>query len=408
MSVYPETHWRRRWKRFRRRQLLKVLPPLLSKAIRLAGHLVDVRIQNPEVLDLVRTGGVPVLFAFWHGRMLLMPHVYKKYLADRTRVRILISQHWDGEVIARTVERLGIQVIRGSTTRGGGKAFLGMMRNTREGHSIAVAPDGPRGPRYQVQRGVIRLASLTGAPIVPVTFSGYPRCRVPSWDRFLIPLPGARIRVMFGQPLAVPRRLTEAQEDAFRIRLEDTLRACTLMVEEAVESGRLIGLFSFLYNALLLPVSVLALPYVARKMLSTGAFHKGLPERFGIIRTGGLASGSPLRPLWIHAVSVGEVMATVPLIRAVRQKYPNVPLVISTITATGRQTAERVIPEADSVIFFPFDYPWIAARSLRAIRPRVFVHTETEIWPNFLLQIHRMGIPSVIINGRLSEKSCRR
>lgn len=406
--MYPETHWRMRWKRFRRRHLLRVLPALMSRAIRLLGSLVAVRVVNSETIDLVRRYDGSVLFAFWHGRMFLMPRFYRQHLARWTEVWILISQHWDGEVIARTMERFGIRAIRGSSTRGGGKAFLGMVRTMRKGKSIAVAPDGPRGPRYRVQPGVIRLARLTGAPIFPVTVSAHPSLRIPSWDRFLLPLPGSSARVVLGQPLVVPRTLDEGQEERYRVRLEEALNALTCEADEAFEARRYIGIMSSIYNALLIPVSLLLFPYMVRKMISTGAFKKALPERFGFIPPAKLASTSPQRPVWIHAVSVGEVMATVPLIKALRTRYPTIPIVVSTITVTGRQTAERTIPEADAVIYFPFDYPWVAARSLKTIRPRLFVHTETEIWPNFLFSLEKMGIPSVIINGRISEGSCRR
>jgi len=406
--MYPETHWRARWKRFRRRHLLRVLPPLMGRAIRLLGSLVALRVLNPEKIDLVRRYEGPVLFAFWHGSMLLLPRFYEEHLAGWTEVCILISQHWDGEVIARTMERFGIRAIRGSSTRGGGTAFLGMLRTMRRGKSIAVALDGPRGPRYRAQPGVIRLGRLTGAPIFPVTLSAHPSWRIPSWDRFLVPLPGSSVRLHVGEPLTVPRTLDEAQEETYRIRLEEALRALTREADEAFEARRYIGVISCVYNALLLPVSLLLFPYMVRRMISTGAFKKALPERFGFIAPAKLASTSPQRPVWIHAVSVGEVMATVPLIKALRARYPTVPIVVSTITVTGRQTAERTIPEADAVIYFPFDYPWVAARSLKTIRPRLFVHTETEIWPNFLFSIQRMGIPSVIINGRISEDSCRR
>ena len=114
------------------------------------------------------------------------------------------------------------------------------------------------------------------------------------------------------------------------------------------------------------------------------------------------------RPIWLHAVSVGEVTASIPIIKKIKEKYPQLKVVISTITTTGNYTVRKKIPEADLVIYFPYDYFFIVNRVISIINPCIFIHTETEIWPNFLWALDRCGIPSVIVNGRISLDSCRR
>jgi len=114
------------------------------------------------------------------------------------------------------------------------------------------------------------------------------------------------------------------------------------------------------------------------------------------------------RPVWLHAVSVGEVLASVPILKKIKKEHPEVNVVVSTITATGNYTVRQKIPEVDAVIYFPYDYFPIVQYVIGVVNPCIFIHTETEIWPNFLWVLHRRGIPSVIVNGRLSSQSSRR
>ncbi len=110
--------------------------------------------------------GKQAIYAFWHGRLLMMPFAYRGHA-----ITILVSQHRDGELIARTVEGLGINTVRGSTTRGWMGGTKGLLKAIRRGSDIAITPDGPQGPRYRAQMGAVQLARATGLPIIPVSFS---------------------------------------------------------------------------------------------------------------------------------------------------------------------------------------------------------------------------------------------
>ena len=161
---------------------------------------------------------------------------------------------------------------------------------------------------------------------------------------------------------------------------------------------------AILYNF----VTLLALPVILF-LLACGRKHReGLLLRLGFIPKEVRASLKGVRPVWLHAVSVGEVLASVSILKRIKQEHPDLKVVFSTITATGNYMVRQKIPEADTVIYFPYDYHYIVNKVLDEINPCIFIHTETEIWPNFLWALHRRGIPSVIVNGRLSAKSSKR
>jgi 3-deoxy-D-manno-octulosonic-acid transferase len=162
----------------------------------------------------------------------------------------------------------------------------------------------------------------------------------------------------------------------------------------------------FLYSLLIAIGVFLASPYFLIRGLQTGKYFGTLGERFG-----GLPPAIKKLPagcIWIHAVSVGEAVAALPLARQLKRQFPTRPLVISTTTETGQKIAEERFDFADAVIYFPFDWVWIVRRVLRAVRPACVLIVETEIWPNFMRQTHRAGVPIIYVNGRISQKSFRR
>ncbi|MBI3597196.1 MAG: lysophospholipid acyltransferase family protein [Nitrospirae bacterium] len=148
------------------RILVRLIPWLGYGVIRGLRWTMGIRTLNFETADAFWKEGRNFIVAFWHGRQLMMPFANKG-----KKVSILISQHRDGELIARTVARFGFHAVRGSTTRGGAAALRRLVQRARAGDLLVMTPDGPRGPRHVVQPGVVELAKLTGLPIFPVTFS---------------------------------------------------------------------------------------------------------------------------------------------------------------------------------------------------------------------------------------------
>lgn len=159
-----------------------------------------------------------------------------------------------------------------------------------------------------------------------------------------------------------------------------------------------------LYDLLLLIAALFLAPYYVVRGWRYGKTRRGIRERLGFYPAERLAPLRDRRVIWIHAVSVGETRAAIPMVKALREAYPDAALLLSNVTETGHAVA-RKISELDQCIFFPFDLSWVVRRVLRDIRPQLFVVVETEIWPNFVKHAHRLNIPIAMINGRFSDRS---
>lgn len=209
-----------------RRLGVLLVPPLASFLIRLTRRTMRVRHVGRDVLQRVRAGGRPYIHAFWHGHLFLMPYSY-----EGPGISILISAHTDGELIARTMGWFGHQSIRGSTTSGGAAALRQAVRAVRDGRDLGFTPDGPRGPRHQVQMGVIQAARLGRAPIVPVAFAASRCRRLGSWDRFVVPWPFSRGVFVYGEALEVPSGASLQEMETARRELESRLNEATARAE---------------------------------------------------------------------------------------------------------------------------------------------------------------------------------
>ena len=154
-------------------------------------------------------------------------HGYVKSRSGGAGLVAMVSASRDGGMLAGILRSFGVQPVRGSTSRRGPQALRELATWARRGYDIALTPDGPRGPRYKVQQGVIALAQLTDRPIIP--FSCRPGWKVAtnSWDKFQIPLPFSRCDMIFGEPMRVPREATESEREAFRLQLEEALLKIT-------------------------------------------------------------------------------------------------------------------------------------------------------------------------------------
>ncbi|MEO8561478.1 MAG: lysophospholipid acyltransferase family protein [bacterium] len=172
------------------------------------------RVINGSVVGAAHDEGKRVIYALWHGE--LLPLLWLHRSQD---IALVISEHRDGEIIARIAETLGYATIRGSSSRGGSRALIGLMRELEGGRDAAVTPDGPRGPAHVFAPGAAIAAQRTGALIVPIRASASRAWRLKSWDRFLVPKPFARVEVVYGEPVSVlassPR---EAAEHAPRLQ----------------------------------------------------------------------------------------------------------------------------------------------------------------------------------------------
>jgi lysophospholipid acyltransferase (LPLAT)-like uncharacterized protein len=177
---------------------LRWIVPLGAVLVRLLAATWRVRVVNPEHPRALRAAKTPVVFALWHGQLLPLLMMHRN-----ENVSILISEHRDGEIIARIAERLGYRTVRGSTTRGGERALLGLARVLQGGGDVAVTPDGPRGPARRFAPGALVAAQRGGGTILPIAASASRAWRLRSWDAFLIPKPFARVTVAYATPARV-------------------------------------------------------------------------------------------------------------------------------------------------------------------------------------------------------------
>jgi len=169
----------------------------------------------------------PALYCVWHNRLALCMVPYYGYIKRRNQtpgLAALVSASKDGGFLAGILECFGVHPVRGSSSRRGPQALLELTSWAERGYDLAITPDGPRGPRYVVQEGVMGLAQVTGFPIVPVSYYSHWKIRIKSWDQFQIPLPFSRCDMFFGKAVRVPREASEAEREALRQQLEETLR----------------------------------------------------------------------------------------------------------------------------------------------------------------------------------------
>lgn len=164
------------------------------------------------------------IVALWHNRIFVPCFVYRYVLRGEVPMSMLTSASKDGTMLTTVARDYGMRTVRGSSRRRGAAGFLDMMRELREGCSMCITPDGPKGPRYRCHPGVIKLASMSGVPIVPLRIKYSCAYRVRSWDRFFIPMPFSRVELSTtAEPLCVPPDLSEEELAAWCARLEEAL-----------------------------------------------------------------------------------------------------------------------------------------------------------------------------------------
>lgn len=206
-----------------RKKLVAWLGPWLAYwTVRILSRTMRFEEVNPEIPRSFWEKGISCIGAFWHGRLLMMPLVYKG-----KKLSFLVSSHRDGQVVGKALLKFGYQPIWGSTTRKGFSGFKTMIKALQNGSDIAITPDGPRGPRYQAQVGVIELSRLTGKPIVPVTFGASKKIVFKSWDRFVLPFPFSNGVFIWGEPIQVNPNGDRTHLEEKRLFLEKQLNGLT-------------------------------------------------------------------------------------------------------------------------------------------------------------------------------------
>src|SRR3989337_4288329 len=199
-----------------------VIPPIGMLIIYFLGITYRKEVVGGESELSLITRGLNPIYALWHGRLF-----YMKFLCRWQGIFALVSPSTDGEIIARTVRLFGIRTIRGSSYKGGSKAFRELIKVVRDKGRVVITVDGARGPVFKVQKVILHLAKISGKPILPVTYGAEKAHVFKSWDRFIIPYPFTRVVVIYGEPVYVARDSSEEEIEEKRIALEKRLTEMT-------------------------------------------------------------------------------------------------------------------------------------------------------------------------------------
>lgn len=391
---------------------------LLARYIRFVDRTSLQTVHTTERFD-EHSHNHPCIVTMWHGQFMLLPLIKQPgFEAD-----VMLARHRDAELMGAVLHQFGMKLIRGAGAGGRGKdkggahAFRAAVQTLREGRSIAMTADVPGSEARQAGLGVVMVARQTGRPIVPMAIATSRYIAFNTWSRMTINLPWGRLGFAVGTPVHVPRTADPDNLEPYRQAVEDSLNAATALAYEragadlagatpgALQVGRAEpGLRLKAYRtltSLARPVT----PFLLRRRERLG---KEDPAR-RLERLGRPSAPRPQgRLAWFHAASVGETNAILPLMNELSKQRPNLSFLLTTGTVTSAKlAAERLGPRAVHQ-YAPLDAPEYVRSFLDHWRPDLAVFTESEIWPNLILESSARDIPLALINARMTKRSFRR
>lgn len=341
-------------------------------------------------------GPGPAVRALWHGDQL--PWILPLAGAQRG---VMVSLSEDGSLLAAALEPLGYAIARGSSSRRGPAALRELEDALHRGDDAILAVDGPRGPRHQARRGASRLAARSGAPVVAMGAAAWPAVRLRSWDRFLVPLPFARV-VLSERVVALP----EADEATCTQAVTAALGAADFAARRRLQAPArgLSGPRWWLLGTVQWALVILTSPMWLLLALALPRWRRGLRERLGLIPQ--RRSRAPV--VWFHAASMGEARVARAVARAVDSAAGGaVSCVLSTTSPEARE-AEGGQPPWAEVTVAPVDLPGPVWRTFRRRRPSALVTIEGELWPWLLRRAALSGVPTLALSARVSQGSALR
>lgn len=375
--------------------------------------------------DLKERAGTfhPAIVAVWHGQFMLTSGFRP---TPDTKVSAMVARHGDAELIGSAMSQLGVDLIRGAGAgsrrkdRGGAYALRQAVRALNDGASVVMTADVPPGPARRAGLGIITLARLSGRPILPVASATSRFLALDTWSRMTINLPFSKVAYVIGSPIRVAADADEATMEAARAELEQSMNAVTERAYQlaGADLARATppGLLSpdappaapdlrlKIYRSAMSMLRPLA-PVVLKIRERQGKEYAGRrSERLGL--------SSVPRPqgklVWVHAASVGETNAVLPVIDGLCAARSDLTILLTTGTVTSANLAERRLPKRCMHQFVPLDAPEYAARFLNHWHPDLAVFTESEIWPSLILETSSRNIPIALVNARLSQRSRKR
>lgn len=211
----------------------RLLGGLLGAVMRLIHATSRKRYTGLDILQRHLAGDRPFILVSWHNRNILASFGYTAHARPPRRFVPLASASRDGSLAAAAMRALGVECIRGSSSQGGAAALRQMLKAVKAGHDLGITPDGPRGPKYVVQPGVITTARLAGIPIIPMAYQARRRKELRSWDAMIVPWPFNSLHYAYGEPIEVPREADAAELERCRQRVEQELMRLVARVDAA-------------------------------------------------------------------------------------------------------------------------------------------------------------------------------
>jgi lysophospholipid acyltransferase (LPLAT)-like uncharacterized protein len=215
-------------KRLKYLVLLTLLPFVASLIIRFLKLSYRIHHINKEPIDHLWKNDKSSIVCFWHGRIFsAMPFAFQK-----TRFKVLISRHGDGEFIARVVKHFGIGTVRGSYRKASVSSVREIISELKKGVTVGITPDGPKGPLHVFKEGIVEIARITGKPIVLLSYSGNRRMIFSSWDKFLLPYPFSQVFFVWGDPIYISKDASRDQIEQSRQEIEGKLISLTITADD--------------------------------------------------------------------------------------------------------------------------------------------------------------------------------
>jgi 3-deoxy-D-manno-octulosonic-acid transferase len=374
-------------------------------------------VNEPADLEQRVAGVQPVIYAMWHGQFMMIPRLKPASVP----VRSMVARHGDAELMGRALSHFNTELIRGAGAgrkrkdKGGGHALRAAVQSLQEGVSVAMTADVPPGPARVAGLGVVTLAKLSGRPIIPSAVASSRFAAFNTWSRFTVNLPFSKIACVVGDPIYVSEDADDDALEAARLHVEEamndvTRRAYALSggdlarATPAMRKKQAPGWMLKSYriaSRLARPALGPMLWYRCRKGKED---RERLGERFGV--SGVSRPDGAL--WWFHAASVGETIAILPLLERLRAVWPDLNLLLTTFTLTSAQIAAARLPKGAIHQFSPLDSPTFVKRFLDHWRPDMALFTESEIWPNLIMEADARDIPLALVNARMSPRSFER
>lgn len=404
----------------RKTKLLKFGGRSLSRLINLVKSTSELKYDPPDALARLKEAD-PCILAGWHGQFMMLP----LFRPEGVRVSAMVARHGDAELIGQAMAAQGVELIRGAGAggrkrdRGGLAALRASVEALKGGSSLVMTADIPPGPARISGAGIVIIARMSGCPIVPAAAATSRFTSFDTWSRLTLNLPFSTIGLAIEDPIQVPADADAAMVEKKRQEVEAALNRATERayalagadINRAMPLDRLAaanppppGTALKIYRAgtrTLRSMVPSLLRYRARRGKEDLTRSQ---ERLGIARQ----ARPDGRLLWFHAASVGETNAILPLITSILDDLPDAHVLLTTGTTTSSALADQRLPDRAFHQFVPLDVPDYARRFFEYWQPEIGVFTESDIWPNLILEASSQGIPLALINARMSPRSLKR